>query len=85
MHESEGRVQFRLRAIPLFSFVLLFPGLRLNAREMPERGGDERKKDEQNSTCTGGSTRAISRAFSLSPGNNKTKENRGIARSLSAI
>jgi hypothetical protein len=83
VHESEGRVQFRLRAIPLFSFVLLFPGLRLNAREMPERGGDERKKDEQNSTCTGGTTRAISRAFS--PGNNKTKENRGIARSLSAI
>ena len=48
----------RLRASPLFSFVLLFSGLRLNAREM--------------------ALSAISRAFSLGPGNNKTKENRGI-------
>jgi hypothetical protein len=28
------RFTARLRAIPLFSFVLLFPGLRLNAREI---------------------------------------------------
>jgi hypothetical protein len=28
----------RLRAIPLFSFVLLFPGLRLNARETGKKG-----------------------------------------------
>jgi hypothetical protein len=51
-----------------------FPDLlRLNAREMAERGGVFLSSPPLS---------AISSAFSLSPGNNKTKENRGIACSL---
>jgi hypothetical protein len=34
----------RLRTIPLFSFVLLFPGLRLNARENGKKG---RRREEK--------------------------------------
>ena len=37
----------RLRAIPLFSFVLLFPGLRLNARENGKKG---RRREEKPDT-----------------------------------
>ena len=34
----------RLQAIPLFSFVLLFPGLRLNARENGKKGQRREEK-----------------------------------------
>ena len=41
---KKGLVYTRLRAIPLFSFVLLFPGLRLNARENDKKG---RRREEK--------------------------------------
>jgi hypothetical protein len=54
MPNSVNRVNSRLRAIPLFSFVLLFPGLRLNTRE----NGKKRRRRKEKYVNSNGSENA---------------------------